>query len=334
MKIFKFLGPVAVALLAVSCGVGGRKTVGNASVALPTQAEADSIAVSCGSIAAPYGTRSLACPVQKPQGPRVYVFSPSADSNYIKVTSLMPKGGKWVEENSVNYVAYDSVDSLKFKSFDDSALVRTFAGQNFFTFSVLRENGASDAASTQVLYNLDTDGLQSVTFSGKYLKDGKLEGTSNKEMLVGTERPEMQWAIARQAENPKLVELSRGNLMSDQAIEWWLEYNPKALTSASKVVFGALPAESSLVEAFKAAKKENSPKYRAALIRMRGYAVVVAYRKSSAAYYIAWVEPLGRKGASLNNIYFENDTNLALYYYRGNTTFKHHVNLASAKITR
>lgn len=74
-----------------------------------------------------------------------------------------------------------------------------------------------------------------------------------------------------------------------------------------KVVFGALPAESSLVEAFKAAKKESSPKYRAAL---------------------------GRKGASLNNIYFENDTNLALYYYRGNTTFKHHVNLASAKITR
>lgn len=334
MRRFKFLGPVAVALLAVSCGVGGGgKTAGSASVALPTQAEADSIAAPYGSIAASHGSMTLACPVQKPQGPRVYVFSPSADSNYIKVTSLMPKGGKWEEESSVDYVAYDSVDSLQFKAFDDSALVRAIAGQRFFTFGVLRTHG-NDAASTQVLYNLDTDGLQSVTFSGKYLKDGKLEGTSNKEMLVGTERPEMQWAIARQAENPNFVELSRGNMMSDQAIEWWVEHNPKAMSSASKVVFGALPEESSLVEAFKSAKKENSAKYRAALIRMRGYSVVVAYRKSSAAYYIAWAEPLGKKGAYLNSIYFENDTNLALYYYRGNTTFKHHVNLASAKITR
>lgn len=334
MKRYNFLGLAAMALLAASCGVVGTKQSTNVKVELPTQAEADSIAnVHAPAAAAASSTPSLACPVQKAQGPRVYVFSPSVDSNYIKVTSLMPKSGKWVEESSVNYVAFDMVDGLRFKAFDDSAVVMTFGGQRFFTFGALRENGTA-AASTEVLYNLDTDGIQSVTFSGKYLKDGRIEGSSNKTMLVGTERAEMQWAIARQAENPKFVELSRGNLMSDQAIEWWLEYNPKALTSASKVVFGALPAESSLVEAFKSAKKENSPKYRAALIRMRGYAVVVAYRKSSAAYYIAWVEPLGRKGASLNNIYFENDTNLALYYYRGNTTFKHHVNLASAKITR
>ena len=176
-----------------------------------------------------------------------------------------------------------------------------------------------------------------MTFSGKRLKDGRIEGTSNKTMLVGTERPEMQWAIARQAADPNLVELSRADLMSDQAIEWWLDNNPDAATRASKIIFGALPEESSLVAAFKSARKENSAKYRAALLNMRGYTVVVAYRKSSGAYYIAWAEPQctdRKRGKLLNSIYFENDTSLVLFYYKGKTTFKYRVNLANARITR
>ena len=327
MRVFRFSGLAAMVLLAASCGVGNDGRTGFGIAQLPGQVEADSIA------AAYIATASLACPVQKPAGPRVYVFTPSPDSNYIKVATLKPKAGKWIEESSVNYVAFDIGDGLRFKSFDDSAMVRTFAGQNFFTFGVLREKDAAAAASTEVLYNLDTDGLQSVTFFGKYLKDGRIEGESNKEMLVGTERPEMQWALARQAENPKFVELSRGNLISDQAIEWWVDTNPNALTNARTVKFGSLPAECSLVEAFNSAKKVNSAKYRAALLHMRGYNVVVAYRKSSKSHYIAWAEP-EIQGRTLSKIYFENDSTLDLFYYKGRKTFKYRLNLSTAKITR
>ncbi len=340
MRFFRFLGFAAMALLAVSCGVGGGKPAGPSTVTLPTQAEADSIAAALGTAARTSdGTgQTVTIPYTKPAGPRVYTFTPSADSNYIKVIALMPKknAAGWEIESSVDYPAFDMIGDLRFKAFNDSVLVREFGGAKFLTFGVLRE-GAVESASTQVLYNLDTDGLQSVTFSGKRLKDGRIEGTSNKTMLVGTERPEMQWAIARQAADPNLVELSRADLMSDQAIGWWLDNNPDAATRASKIAFGALPEESSLVASFKSAKKENSAKYRAALLNTRGYTVVVAYRKSSGAYYIAWAEPQctdRKRGKLLNSIYFENDTSLVLFYYRGKTTFKYRVNLANAKITR
>ena len=148
---------------------------------------------------------------------------------------------------------------------------------------------------------------------------------------------EMRWAIATQAADPRLVELSEADLMTDQAIEWWLDKNPTALTRATRISFGQIPAESSLVAAYKKASKESTAPYSAALFNIRGYTVIVSYNRSSASYSLIWAEPQCRNKNTdrlLNNIYFESGSTLALFYYKGRTTFKYRLTLANGSLKR
>ena len=134
-----------------------------------------------------------------------------------------------------------------------------------------------------------------------------------------------------------LVELSRADEMTDQAIDWWLKNNPRALTNASSVSYGALNAESSLVEAFRKAKKESSANYSAALFDIRGYTVIVVQRKSNGSYVLAWAEPVcvnKNRDRLLNSIYFRNASNLTMFYYKGKSTFNYQLNLANGRLMK
>lgn len=186
----------------------------------------------------------------------------------------------------------------------------------------------------EVLYLPEEDIVHQALFYGTPVKDGRIEGQSPEMMEGITLSPEVHWLVNRLKENPSLVQISKADILTDQAIRWWLEKNPKAQTSASKVSFGLLNPESSIVEAYRKASKEKGKSYSAALFDIRGYTVICASKGGE--YSLVWAEPVCRNRKTdkyIRSMYFENDgTTLDLMYYKGKTTFKKKVSLASQSL--
>ena len=204
------------------------------------------------------------------------------------------------------------------------------ARRNYVHFAY--RNGKSEYV--EVLYLPEEDILHQAIFYGTPVKDGGIEGQSP-EMIEGlTLTPEVLWLVSRLKENPALVQISKADILTDESIRWWLSKNPKAQTSASKVSFGLLDPESSMVAAFKKASKERGKSYSAALFDIRGYTVICASK--SGEYSLIWAEPVCRNRKTdkyIRSIYFESDgTTLDLMYYKGSTTFKKKVSLASQSL--
>lgn len=132
-----------------------------------------------------------------------------------------------------------------------------------------------------------------------------------------------------------LLPIPEGDLLTDQAIEWWLKNNsPKA----KSLKFGILPSNCSIVDAFN--KRDDAVVkggYKVNFFDIRGYTVLVSYQKKSAEYSLVNVEPVckdEKRDPLLSNIYFESSNSLVLYYYKGKTTYKVRVNLANKSVTR
>lgn len=316
-------------VLLSACGVQRKVTVIPLSV--PTQAEADSLVRALAGTEEPLRAFAL----ETGAGPRVWGFVPAADLSGVAVYTLAPEKGAWALENRTDFPC-DRTNDVLLKEFTDSATVRSFGGQTCLTFATWAESD-KHGQHTIFLYKPATGSFENLSFSGKKLADGRLEGSSNKNFQLNAGSPEMRWAIAAQAANPRLVELSEADLMTDQAIAWWLEKNPTALTRATRISFGQIPAESSLVAAYRKASKQSAAPYSAALFDLRGYTVIVVYNRNSASYSLAWAEPQARNKNTdrlLNNIYFESGSTLALFYYQGRTTFKYRLTLANGSLRR
>lgn len=202
-------------------------------------------------------------------------------------------------------------------------------------------NGASEYV--EMLYLPDEDILNQAIFYGNPLKlaEGeayKIEGQSPEAIEGLNPTAEVLWLLDRFKENPGLVPVSKADLLTDNAIKWWLERNPKAETSASRLAFGRLDSESSIVAAYKKARKEKGKSYNVALFDLRGYTIICAFAKTSGEYSLVWCEPVCRnrnRDKFLNAIYFEKDGNvLDLFYYKGKTTFKLRISMASQAVRR
>jgi hypothetical protein len=171
-------------------------------------------------------------------------------------------------------------------------------------------------------------------------KDGlKIEGQCP-EALSMVVLPENAWLLNRINSDSRMVPIAKADALTDDSIAWWLAKNPEAETRASRLNFGALDEESSLVAGFKTARsrdKDSSRSFTAAMFDIRDYTVIVAYSKTYKNYILVWCEPVcvnKNRDKLLNNIYFEDDSSLALFYYKGKTTFKNRINLASRTIRR
>lgn len=203
--------------------------------------------------------------------------------------------------------------------------------------------GSSDPDLIEYVVSLidKRDGAHfSAMFSGRKKKADNLlgyivEGESMDEQANRSFRTkEMTYLLNMLKVKEFLVPISKADIMTDQAIKWWKDTNkPKA----KKLEFGLVAQESSLVEAFRAQKEfETNSGYKTALFDIRDNTVIVAYQKSSKQYILVWCEPVcqnKKRDQLLNTIYFENANTLVLYYYKGRTTFKVRVNLATKQIT-
>ncbi len=139
-------------------------------------------------------------------------------------------------------------------------------------------------------------------------------------------------------DNPLLEEIPENFYLTDAAVQWWLEQNPDALTTARNLKFNILPENCSLVEEYtKARGKKNSSKYTAAMFDHREYTVIVVYQKEDKNYVLAWAEPECKdhyRDRLLNSISFDDANTLSMDYYHGNRTFKYRLNLTSKTLRR
>lgn len=218
-------------------------------------------------------------------------------------------------------------------------VVAPLGNRNYLHFAYL--NG--DSEYVEVLYLPEEDIANQALFYGSPIppKEGetyRIEGDSP-EWMEGLNLPaETLWLAGRLRENPSLVPLAKADILTDASIRWWREKNPTAETSATRLTFGALDPESSIVAAYKKAGKERGKAYNAALFDIRGYTVICAADKRTGGYTLVWCEPVCKnpnRDKFLNNIYFEKDgSTLDLFYYKGKKTFKLRISLASQAIRR
>lgn len=323
-KISAALCCIITAASLTACGPAKLATV-KVIPALPNQTQADSLM-----LALTGQSTSLNFPLQFDENPRVYGFLP--DSSTITIFTLRPDNGVWAKESEASYPCFDS-EGMTFKSFTDSSSLRTFEGKRFITFNTVHENG-KEASKSFVLYNPDTENLSSLSLTGKRLPDGRIEGSSNKNLIEGASSPEIKWALDQMASDPTLIELSESELKTIQALEWWEGKNPNALKNATKITFGQLPEDCTLVESFKTSGKEKSSKFIVAQFSVRGRNVIVAQRRSNGEYILVWAEPVKYNGRTIENFYFDGDSVLSVLYYQGRKSFKHRINLSTMAISR
>lgn len=193
-----------------------------------------------------------------------------------------------------------------------------------------------DTEFVEALYEPDQDLLSQAIFYGKPLPEGRIEGQSPEMMEGVVQTAEIAYLAALLRENEALVPLSKADLLTDTAIQWWRTRNPKAETTATKLSFGQLDPESSLVEAFRKARKEKGRNGSAAQFDIRGYTVICYQSRKDGSCTLVWCEPVAKNKKTdkyLDTIYFENDgTTLDLIYYKAKTTFKIKISLPSQAV--
>lgn len=193
-----------------------------------------------------------------------------------------------------------------------------------------------DTEWVEALYEPNEDLLSQAIFYGTALPEGRIEGQSPEMMEGVVQTAEISWLAGRLRENPALVPLSKADLLTDTAIQWWLTKNPKAETTATKLSFGQLDPESSIVEAFKKARKEKGKTVNAAQFNVRGYTVICIQNRKEGNYTLVWCEPVCKNKKTdkyLDTFFFESDgTTLDLIYYKAKTTFKIKIALPSQAV--
>lgn len=221
----------------------------------------------------------------------------------------------------------------------DSLTLVSLDGVQYCHFSYLNSfSGGKEYVQSMVALEQGT--AESLIFSGKNLPaaaDGsfRIEGVSNQNMLDDT--PAVRYMAALASADTRLVELPEEDYITDKTLEWWLERNPNAMSSAKKFEIGSVPAESSLVAAFAKARKERSGKYECAAVDVRGYTSLILLNTSTGSYMLVWSLPVCRDRRTrwyLKNFYFENDSTLAMIYYKGNSMTKIRLNLGSKTVSR
>ena len=262
----------------------------------------------------------------------------------VRIVTFQLEKDEWVQESVYDAPAAPDGDAA-YRHFVDSTGVMTIRGTRYLHFHYLLDNlESSEQTYVAAAYAPQTDEFGCVSFYGlnKRMSNEsvpyRLSGRINETVLTGLEHPWMRLLLQEVRDNPLLEEIPENFYLTDAAIQWWLDVNPEALTSATHLKFNILPEGCSLIEEYNKAKgKKNSSKYTAAMFDHRDYTVIVVYQKDDKNYVLAWAEPECKdhyRDRLLNSISFDDANTLAMDYYHGNRTFKYRLNLTSKNLRR
>ena len=262
----------------------------------------------------------------------------------VRIVTFQLEKDEWVQESVYDAPAAPDGDAA-YRHFVDSTGVMTIRGTRYLHFHYLLDNlESSEQTYVAAAYAPQTDEFGCVSFYGlnKRMSNEsvpyRLSGRINETVLTGLEHPWMRLLLQEVRDNPLLEEIPENFYLTDAAIQWWLDVNPEALTSATHLKFNILPEGCSLIEEYNKAKgKKNSSKYTAAMFDHRDYTVIVVYQKDDKNYVLAWAEPECKdhyRDRLLNSISFDDANTLSMAYYHGNRTFKYRLNLTSKNLRR
>lgn len=306
---------------------------------------ADAEAIAAGIL--PSGSVFRAFPERRSAVDMIYAVCISAsdlDEAHVRLYTLELGTDGWILNNSYETPSSGFQPGTE-KQFTDSTCSFRIAAKSCFRINYLAfVPGTGKISYVSGTWIPQDDSYTEVKFSGKDIRQPgdslayRIEGRSNESSLVNTDMPAIKLMIADMQKNPGLVQIPEGDYITDAAIEWWIDNNPNAMTSAKTVSMSILPENSSLVERFNTEKdKKSSSKYTAALFDIRGYSVIVAKQKSDGKYLLAWAEPECKdhyRDRLLNNILFDDANTLKMYYYHGRQHFDYELNLTSKTIRR
>ncbi|MCR5352110.1 MAG: hypothetical protein K6E35_06445 [Bacteroidales bacterium] len=295
----------------------------------------------------PAGTNFRAIADRREAVDRIYAICLDGEGlglDQVRIVTLEKRRDTWNLNGTYDAPATDA-EGMAGRQFADSTLTFTVRGTRFLQFNyLLRSEDGATQTYVAACYAPQTDEFGCVSFRGQDIRKSddeapyRISGRSDEAVLSGMDRPWMRLMLKYIQDNPLLEQIPDNFWLTDAAIAWWLEQNPDALTSATRLRFNILQPESSLVEEFtKARGKKNSSKYSVAMFDHRGYTVIVAYQKADDNYVLAWAEPECKnhyRDRLLNSVSFDDANSLALSYYHGNRTFKYHVNLTSKTLRR
>lgn len=296
----------------------------------------------------PSGALFLAFPDRKDAVDRIYgvcISSSELDLGHVKLYTAVRGEDGWTLADSYESPTAALASEGASRQFVDSTAVFEIRGDRYFRFNFLTSAADSDKMSyTAATWSPAGDAYSEVVFEGHdILQPGEglpfhIEGRVNENSIMNPGRPEAKLMTAAMNENPCLKQIPAGDYLTDAAIDWWLEQNPDATTSATKLNFNILPDNSSLVEKFEASRdKKSSSRYTAALFDIRGYSVIVVKQKADGNYVLAWAEPECEdhyRDRLLNSITFEDANTLEMFYYHGNRHFDYKLNLTSKTVKR
>ena len=275
-------------------------------------------------------------------GPKVYSAAFECNDTSAVVKPLVLKGKDWKKAGEPIIIPFERQEGAVTTVLDSLTMVNIQSVQYAQLAYLNSYNGGKELDYAVSLVALADGSMETVTFSGRNLMNPsdlpafKIEGMSNL-AFVENPSPATDYLAALIAADERLVVLPEDVYLTDKAIEWWLERNPKAMSSAKKFEIGSIPAESSLVAAFGKARKEAKGKYQCAAIDARGYTCLVVRNTSNGNYILAWALPVCTDRKTqwyLKNFYFENETTLAMIYYKGSSMTKIRINLANKSILR
>ena len=145
-------------------------------------------------------------------------------------------------------------EPFKVEALRDSVSFVNVAGTDYILFSYLHDGedpGTLDWTLKAVSFSGDR--FEHVNFVGKPLPpEGerfRIEGFSGSAMRANTDEL-TDYLDSLLLSDKRLVVLPESVYKTDKVVEWWLQNNPSALSSAKKVLFASLPADCSAVVAF------------------------------------------------------------------------------------
>lgn len=305
-----------------------------------TPAQAEEIAVSC-------GVQPVAAVAYR-EAWQDHIVALSVEAAGISSFSIEKDGNGWKVASEKTFDRYTLDPALTQLRLTAPASIVEVASRQFVYFSYLNYAGdVRDQEFVASLFDVREQEITSSMFYGRSMlsspsdSEYRIEGQSPEALSGGITTQEQFFLFDALSKNSCLVPISRGDALTDDAIAWWLSKNPAAEKNATRIVFGTLDPDSSLIEGFKKVNakkyKDSSNNYTAAMFDMRGYTVIVAYSKAKKDYVLAWCEPVCKdknKDKFLNTIYFDNDNSISMFYYKGKTTFKYHLNIATKSISR
>ena len=145
-------------------------------------------------------------------------------------------------------------EPFKVEALRDSVSFVNVAGTDYILFSYLHDGedpGTLDWTLKAVSFSGDR--FEHVNFVGKPLPpEGerfRIEGFSGSAMRANTDEL-TDYLDSLLLADKRLVVLPESVYKTDKVVEWWLQNNPSALSSAKKLLFASLPADCSAVVAF------------------------------------------------------------------------------------